>query len=115
MVGRTLAGLVVASLPLVCEAETLLVANKREATLTLVDPDTGIVRAAIPTGLDPHEVEVSSDGRWAVVSMYGTDDEPGSTITVVDVRAGKELRTSSSRDSPALTASAGSPTTATYG
>ncbi len=81
------------SFPLGGEAETLLVANKREATLTFVDPGTGIVRAAIPTGLDPHEVEVSRDGRRAVVSMYGTDEKPGSTITVADVVFGKEIRT----------------------
>ncbi len=90
---RFLAALLVWSLPFAGGADTLLVANKREATLTFVDPDTGIVRAAIATGLDPHEVEVSGDGRRAVVSMYGTDEEPGSTITVVDVPAGKELRT----------------------
>jgi DNA-binding beta-propeller fold protein YncE len=87
--------LLAAGLPGGIDAETLLVANKREATLTFVDPDSGIVRAAIPTGLDPHQVEVSGDGRRAVVSMYGTDGKPGSTITVVDVDvpSGKELRT----------------------
>ena len=46
MFGRSLAALVVWSLPLAVEAETLLVANKREATLTFLDPGTGIVRAA---------------------------------------------------------------------
>jgi DNA-binding beta-propeller fold protein YncE len=90
---KALAAFLLASLPLAGESSTLLVANKREATLTFVDLETGIVRAAIPTGLDPHEVEVSADGRWAVVSMYGTDEKPGSTITVVDVPAGKETRT----------------------
>ena len=41
--------------------------------------------ATLPTGRGPHEVAISHDGRWAVVSNYGPRGEPGSSITVIDV------------------------------
>jgi YVTN family beta-propeller protein len=66
-------------------AGTLLVANKSEATLSLLDADSGELIATVPTGNGPHEVAVSPDGRTAVVSNYGDRDEPGSSLTVVDV------------------------------
>lgn len=69
-------------------AGTLLVGNKSSATLSLVDTDSGEVRARVETGAGPHEVDVSPDGRTAVVGNYGAR-EPGNTLTVVDVVAGK--------------------------
>ena len=50
------------------------------------------VVAAIPTGEGPHEVAVSDDGKTAVVCNYGTGPNPGSTLSIVDVAAHKELR-----------------------
>jgi YVTN family beta-propeller protein len=73
-------------------AETLLVLNKRDATLAFVDPAAMKVVAKIPTGEGPHEVAVSGDGRIAVVCNYGTGPNPGSTLMIVDVAARKELR-----------------------
>lgn len=76
-------------------AGTLLVGNKAEATLSLVDvgPDgTGEVVATVPTGPGPHEVVVSPDGKTAVVSDYG-QQEAGNTLTVVDVPRAKVVRT----------------------
>lgn len=73
-------------------ADTLLVANKSEATLSLVDVDSGKVVATVPTGAGPHEVAVSPDGKTAVVADYG-QREPGSSLTVIDVAGAKVLRT----------------------
>lgn len=65
----------------------LLVVNKSESTLSFVDPASRTEVAEVETGHAPHEVAVSPDGRWAYVSDYGTGEEPGSTITIVDVAA----------------------------
>lgn len=73
-------------------ADTLVVANKSEATVSLVDLESGEVKATLPTGTGPHEVAISPDGKTAVVTDYGAR-EPGSTLTVVDVPAAKVLRT----------------------
>jgi YVTN family beta-propeller protein len=73
-------------------ADTLLVLNKRDATLAFVDPVSMKVVAKIPTGEAPHEVAVSDDGKIAVVCNYGTGPIPGSTLSVIDVAARKELR-----------------------
>ena len=75
------------------EAATLVVANKAEATVSLVDLDSGEVRATLPTGEAPHEVAVSLDGRLALVSNYGTRQIPGSTLTLIDVPTAQVVRT----------------------
>jgi YVTN family beta-propeller protein len=76
----------------IAQADTLLVLNKSDSTLSFVDPVTLKVMASIPTGDTPHEVEVSKDGRIAVVANYGTGPNPGSTLSIVDVKARKELK-----------------------
>jgi YVTN family beta-propeller protein len=72
-----------------CAAE-LLVLNKSDNTLAFIDPASGKTHASVATGDGPHEVEVSSDGRLAFVSNYGAQT-PGHTLSVIDVRARKEL------------------------
>lgn len=74
-------------------AGTLVVANKSEATVSLVNTETGDIRATLPTGNAPHEVDVSPNGRFAVVGNYGTRDEPGSSLTVIDVPAATVVKT----------------------
>ena len=74
-------------------ADTLVVANKAEATVSLVDLRSGEVRATLETGAGPHEVAVSPDGRRAVVANYGTGESPGTTLTLVDVPAARSLGT----------------------
>ncbi len=73
-------------------ADTLFVVNKRDATLVLVDPAAMKAIGRIATGEAPHEVAVSDDGKIAVVCNYGTEENPGSSLTVVDVSAKRELR-----------------------
>jgi YVTN family beta-propeller protein len=69
----------------------LLVLSKAESTLAIVDPATLKVTATVPTGLSPHEVCVSADGKTAFVADYGAN-LPGSTLTVIDLVAAKPLR-----------------------
>ncbi len=68
----------------------LLVLNKEDAILAIVDPGTRKVVARIPTGEGPHEMAVSADGKLAFVANYGSRT-PGSTLSVFDLVAQKEL------------------------
>lgn len=66
------------------EHGTVVVTNMNDNTATLLDARTLATVATLPTGRAPHEVAISHDGRWALVSNYGAKD-PGSTITVIDI------------------------------
>lgn len=69
---------------------TLLVLNKGNDTVWLVDLDTGKRRTELPTGPNPNEVAVSPDQRTAAISNMGTGGRPpGTTITLVDVASAK--------------------------
>ncbi|MES2988778.1 MAG: beta-propeller fold lactonase family protein [Pseudomonadota bacterium] len=69
-------------------AGTLLVGNKGENTLSLIDLKDGAEIARLPTGHMPHEIAVSPDGKQAAVVAYG-----GSTIDVFDLDTRTKLRT----------------------
>jgi YVTN family beta-propeller protein len=69
----------------------LLVLNKSENSLAIVDPTTQKVAARIPTGEGPHEVAASSDGKLAVVTNYGAKD-PGHSLSIIDLTTQKEIR-----------------------
>jgi YVTN family beta-propeller protein len=73
-------------------ASYLLVLNKAENTLAIVDPQDYKVLAKIPTGEGPHEVIASADGKLAFVANYGTQQTLGSSLSVIDLVARKELR-----------------------
>src|SRR5688572_20511455 len=68
----------------------VLVLNKAENTLSIVDPETLKVAARVAVGEGPHEVVVSADGRTAYVSNYGTQGVVGSSISVIDIAVRKE-------------------------
>ena len=70
----------------------LLVLEKEDATLAIVDPASGAVLGRVPVGRGPHEIVTSTDGTIAFASNYGTGPAPGSTISMIDVAAKKELR-----------------------
>jgi YVTN family beta-propeller protein len=70
----------------------LLVLNKSESTLAIVDARTLKVIGRVPTGEAPHEVTTSPDGRLAYVSNYGTGPKPGSSLSVIDLTAQKEVK-----------------------
>ena len=69
----------------------LLVLNKEDATLSIIDPSTLKTVARIPTGEGPHEIVASGDGKFAFVANYGARN-PGNTLSVIDLLAQKELR-----------------------
>src|SRR5215472_4111131 len=69
----------------------LLVLDKEDNMLSIIDPATSKTVARIPTGEGPHEITASDDGRLAFVSNYGART-PGNTISVIDLVTQKELR-----------------------
>ena len=72
---------------------TLIVASKSGDDVYFVDRSNGDVLLVLPTGREPHEVEVSDDGRIAVVCNYGDREQIGNTLSVYDVEAGELIRT----------------------
>lgn len=69
----------------------LLVLNKNEASLTILDPADLKVLGKIPVGDSPHEVIASADGKFAFVANYGAQT-PGNSLSVIDLQTRKELR-----------------------
>src|ERR1017187_10492991 len=72
-------------------ASALLVLEKEQNTLVIVDPANLTIVARVPVGNDPHEVAVSDDGKTAYISNYGGGGNGGTTIAVVDLTAQKPL------------------------
>jgi YVTN family beta-propeller protein len=74
-----------------CAAGLLLVANKGDDTLSIVDPVLGVQLDAVQEdGRTGHEVAVSPDGRRAYVPIYGSAGvgQPGTNghmIRVIDI------------------------------
>ena len=54
-------------------------------TASVVDIATGELRATYETGEGPHEVAISHDGRWAVISVYGNRNSIGHSLLVLDL------------------------------
>lgn len=71
---------------------SLLVLNKIENTLAIVDPMSLKVVGKVPTGEGPHEVVTSADGRTAYVANYGPQGKPGNSLSVIDLVARKEIK-----------------------
>ncbi|HSB12468.1 MAG TPA: cytochrome D1 domain-containing protein [Blastocatellia bacterium] len=71
---------------------TLLVLNKAESTLAIIDPASLKVVARVPTGDAPHEVVASPDGRLAFVCNYGTGPQPGNSVSIIDISTRKEIK-----------------------
>jgi YVTN family beta-propeller protein len=73
----------------------LLVANKDDRTLGIIDPESGRTLAAVAEGgVTGHEVIASPDGRFAYVPIYGNSGvgmagSDGANLVVVDIAAGK--------------------------
>jgi YVTN family beta-propeller protein len=77
----------------------LLVANKGNHTLAIVDPDAGRMLATVPeSGITGHEVAASPDGRTAYVPIYGNSGvgapgTDGRTLDVIDLAGRRRLAT----------------------
>src|SRR5947207_16021002 len=77
----------------VAAQDLLIVLNKSDNTASILDAKTGVARATVPVGKAPHEVEVLADGKTAAVSNYGTREEAGRTLTLIDIGRGVTLAT----------------------
>jgi YVTN family beta-propeller protein len=76
----------------------LAVVNQKEHSVILVDPATRQPAAAIPVGVNGHEIAASPDGSQLYVPIYGNSGvgKPGSdgeTIDIIDVAARKVAAT----------------------
>ena len=69
----------------------LLVLEKDDWWLAVVDPATMKVVGRVPAGEDPHEVAASEDGTRAYISNYGAFRTPQKTLSVVDLVSQKLL------------------------
>src|SRR5712675_2721018 len=72
----------------------LVVANQKEHTVLLVDPDARRELAKISVGVNGHEVAVSKDSRFAYVPIYGNSGvgkpgTDGATIDIIDLQQRK--------------------------
>lgn len=68
-------------------AGLLVVANQQGASATILDAATLKTVATVPVGQGPHEVAISTDGRWAIVTNYGVQGTAGNTLSVIDLAA----------------------------
>ncbi|MEO6525074.1 MAG: YncE family protein [Gemmatimonadaceae bacterium] len=68
-------------------AGMLVVANQEAASATVLDAATLKTIVTLPVGIGPHEVAMSPDGRWAVVTNYGDKTVEGKTLSVIDLGA----------------------------
>lgn len=74
-------------------AATLVVANKAEATASLINLESGAVVVTLPTGEGPHEVGISPDGQFAMVSNYGRRGSSGNSLTLINVSSASVIKT----------------------
>lgn len=72
----------------------LLVLNKAENRARILDvANGGGVVALLVTGIAPHEAALHEPSGTAVVTNYGTRENPGSSLTLIDVREQEVTRT----------------------
>ena len=85
--------------PAPSEGGLLLVANKGDQTLGLIDPEAGRQIAAVAEGgVTGHEVATSPDEKLAYVPIYGNSGvgkpgTDGSTLAVIDLNARRVVHT----------------------
>jgi YVTN family beta-propeller protein len=69
----------------------LLVLEKSDEKLAIVDPTTLKVVGRVPSGGAPHEVIASDDARFAYISNYASERGQLKTLSVIDLTAQKAL------------------------
>jgi len=67
--------------------DRLLVLNKGDLTMAIVDAATLQIVGRVPTGPDPHEVVATPDGALAFISNYTAGNGSANTLTVIDLNA----------------------------
>lgn len=81
------AGFGVAQIP----SPALLVLEKNDRSMAIVDPGTLKVVGRVPAGEDPHEIVASEDGKYAYISNYGAFQNPQHTLSIADLSAQRAL------------------------
>ncbi|MBI1982690.1 MAG: hypothetical protein HYS61_00645, partial [Acidobacteria bacterium] len=76
----------------------LLVANKYDRTLGIVDPEAGRQLATVPVDVTGHEVTASPDGKTAYVPIYGGSGvgqagSDGRALHVIDIASRRRVAT----------------------
>ena len=69
----------------------LLVLEKGDGSLAIVDPTSLKIVARVPAGTDPHEIVASDDGKFAYISNYGAFATPQHTLSIIDLATQKPL------------------------
>jgi len=70
----------------------LLVLEKDDRMLAIVDPASLKIVGRVDAGEDPHEIVASDDGKFAYISNYGAfGANPGHTLSVVDLTSQNRL------------------------
>src|SRR5579859_2333318 len=74
--------------------DVLVVANQKEHTVLLVDPEARRELAKISVGVNGHEVAVSPDSRFAYVPIYGNSGvgrpgTDGASVDIIDIQQRK--------------------------
>ncbi len=69
----------------------LLVLEKSDEKLAIVDPASLKVVGRVPSGGAPHEVVASDDGRFAYISNYASERGQLKTLSVVDLTSQKAM------------------------
>jgi YVTN family beta-propeller protein len=82
----TVAAWALAATPVVA-ADLLLVINKGDNTLAIIDAATLKILGTAPTGPDPHEVVASADGKLAYITNYNAGNGFANSLSVVDLVA----------------------------
>jgi len=91
IVGTVPVGLRPAQIELTSDGETLAVANRGDASLSIVDTGSLTETARIPLGAEhPHGIAVDDTGRRVFVSCEGTPQTPGRAVAV-DLESGSVL------------------------
>ncbi len=67
------------------ESGTVISANMTADTVELFDAASREKIATLESGPTPHEVTVSSSGKWAIVTNYGNRASIGSSLTLINV------------------------------
>ncbi|MEM1131037.1 MAG: beta-propeller fold lactonase family protein [Pseudomonadota bacterium] len=92
MKNLTLVAALATALPAATLADTLIVANKYDHTLSFIDLDTGQEVARRATGVAPHEVALSPDQSQVVVVSYLEDGFIGRELHVFDIATTEPVR-----------------------
>ncbi|MEE4350894.1 MAG: YncE family protein [Pacificimonas sp.] len=85
---RALTLIAACTLAVSATAQTLIVGNKDEDTVSFIDLESGQEVRRLETGANPHEVAISPDGGAVFVVNYGT-----TTIDLFDVEKAEKIGT----------------------